>query len=1142
MGTQAGTLEVLAREVARALATLEPRLEPAQFPSLLSDLGLRLPPAAAADATLTAAIASLASAASGLGPLDVSLTAAIDADNGLQITTSGVQLLAKVAQVLSGLANLGGALNTAAGAPGLSPAERTQIQTFAAELPRRLFDFVFLDYLRGMGSGVVPSLALFGLADDAHRPTDLATASPLDFAAPAIRVGRLLDLLSKPDLYLRDIFGWAAPGFDGSQVFARVKGFLDAAGLPTLMIRAPGLPPILDAFTFRLSTDPGVAPPALTVRIRPPAIEDIVRTYPLNDLWSLTQEIHGRFDEGLEATIVPPLQATLRPPTGSVNVQYRVGLQARRDGAAFTILGAVAGTRLEAKRFAVSLGFDAAWDAAAGVARGQPVVTLALENGTAVIDTAQGDAFMRFLTGGVRGETAFALSGGWTPGAGLRFDGSSGLEIALPAHAAIGPVTINTVYVRAGVDGGALPIEISAALTATLGPIAVSIDGIGVTLRATFPAAGGNLGPLDIGVGFKAPTGIGLRVDGGGFKGGGFLALDAAKGQYAGALELEFVSLVTVKAIGILDTRLPNGRDGFSLLILISTEFIPIQLSFGFTLLGVGGLLGLNRTVEYDVLRAGVHDGALDSVLFPANVVANAPRIIDDLRRIFPPADDRFLIGPMAKLGWGTPTLASLELGLLLEIPRPGFAILGILRVGLPAEDAPLVRLQVNFLGVVDFDTGQLSFDASLFDSHALTFSLTGDMAVRLYTGENANFLLTVGGFHPAYTPPPMGLPDLQRLAIDVFPGIPRVRAEAYFAVTSNTVQFGARVEVYAGADIFNVYGFLGLDVLFQLSPFHFIAEFSAMLAVRSGSDVLLGVRVDGLLEGPTPWRARGTGEFEIGFVITVTIPVSFEVTFGDDQAVTQLPVDVLAMLADAVAKPGNWRAVLPANSNQAVSLRAVPADPNTVILHPFGTLEISQKAVPLNLPIARVGSQRPAAGSRFRISELKFGADAVATEPLREQFAPAQFLDLSDADKLSRQSFERYDGGVRAGGGDRPHADYYAGLEVVYETIYLPEKRKGLRFKLGQLAFGALLKGSAIARSAPSFQQRAPSGLGTPKVAVTPEQFAVATTRDLSLHGADLVFDSEAEAHAALRDAVERSPDLARELQVVPTYQVTPP
>ena len=169
----------------------------------------------------------------------------------------------------------------------------------------------------------------------------------------------------------------------------------------------------------------------------------------------------------------------------------------------------------------------------------------------------------------------------------------------------------------------------------------------------TFPGRDGNFGPLDLDVGFKPPNGIGLSLDGGGFKGGGFLYLDTPKGEYAGTLELSFQGIVDVRAVGILNTKLPDGQPGFSLLILISAEFTPIQLSFGFTLIGVGGLIGLNRTILFDPLRAGVRDGSLNSVLFPRDVVANAPRIIGDLKRIFPPLDGRFLIGPMAKLGWG---------------------------------------------------------------------------------------------------------------------------------------------------------------------------------------------------------------------------------------------------------------------------------------------------------------------------------------------------------------------------------------------------------------------------------------------------------------------------------------------------------
>jgi len=83
----------------------------------------------------------------------------------------------------------------------------------------------------------------------------------------------------------------------------------------------------------------------------------------------------------------------------------------------------------------------------------------------------------------------------------------------------------------------------------------------------------------------------------------------------------------------------------------------------------------------------------------------------------------------------------------------------------------------------------------------------------------------------------------------------PRLTLECYFAVTSNTVQFGAKLELYAKAMRFNVYGFLSFDVLFQFSPFYFIASVSAMLAFRCDSRVLGSVGLDLTLEGP----GRGT-------------------------------------------------------------------------------------------------------------------------------------------------------------------------------------------------------------------------------------------------------------------------------------------
>ena len=197
------------------------------------------------------------------------------------------------------------------------------------------------------------------------------------------------------------------------------------------------------------------------------------------------------------------------------------------------------------------------------------------------------------------------------------------------------------------------------------------VENVGVTATFRFPPGNtGNLGPANLRLAFKPPSGVGLALNAGVLKGGGFLSLDSSKGGYAGALELVFSDFLALSAIGLINTRLPDGSPGFSLLLIITADFGPgLQLGFGFTLLGVGGLVGLNRTVRLEPLMEGVRTGAVNGILFPQNVIANAPRIISDLRAIFPPAPNTLLIGPMARIGWGTPPLITLSLGIIIQIP-----------------------------------------------------------------------------------------------------------------------------------------------------------------------------------------------------------------------------------------------------------------------------------------------------------------------------------------------------------------------------------------------------------------------------------------------------------------------------------------
>src|SRR5919106_2992568 len=203
----------------------------------------------------------------------------------------------------------------------------------------------------------------------------------------------------------------------------------------------------------------------------------------------------------------------------------------------------------------------------------------------------------------------------------------------------------------------------------SIGPVTAVVDGIGTRLSVR-QRLGGNVGPLALDVSFKPPNGLGLEIGSGPMVGGGFLFFDEAQSQYAGAIELSGFG-IAVKAVGVLTTRLPGGRPGYSLLIVISSEFTPVQLGLGFRLVGVGGIIGINRTVAIEALRSGLKTGTLSAVLSPPDPVANAATLVATLSGLFPPAAGRHIFGPVARIVWGSPTLVTIDLCVAIEVPSP---------------------------------------------------------------------------------------------------------------------------------------------------------------------------------------------------------------------------------------------------------------------------------------------------------------------------------------------------------------------------------------------------------------------------------------------------------------------------------------
>ncbi len=807
-------------------------------------------------------------------------------------------------------------------------------------------------------------------------------------------------------------------------------------------------------------------------------------------------------------------------------------------------IGEPEGSRLEIGTFGLALGVEKNEDVNLSI-------NTDLIDGLIAINFGNADGFVSNIAGnGIEGN--FNLGIGFSNKDGIYFKGSAGLEIRLPTHIELGPIEIQNLTIGLMPKDGKIPINVGATIKANLGPLQAVVENMGLSATLSFPSDGGNLGPIDLAMGFKPPNGVGLSLDTGVVKGGGYLFFDYDREEYAGALELVISEWIAVKAIGLITTKLPDGSKGFSMIIIISVEFgAGLQLGMGFTLLGVGGIVGINRIVKVDALREGVVTGGAESIMFPKDVVANAPRILSDLRAFFPAHNDQHLVGPMAKIGYGSPTLASLSLGVIIEFPDVNITILGVLKVLLPTEDAAVLKLQINLLGRIEPSKEQMWFVAFLYDSRILFITIEGGIGFWLKWGNNSNFVLTIGGFHPQYTPPPnLPFPVPQRLAVNILnESSAKIRIEGYFAVTSNTVQFGARVELFFGVSAFNIDGHFGFDALFQFNPFYFSFSLSVSLSVKLFGFGLFSVGFSGLLEGPTPWHIKGKGK--IGFLF-FSVSVPFEHTWGEERHTILPPIEVFPLVEREFAAITNWQAIVPNNSSILVSLRQLgSSSTDELILHPVGTLRVSQTKLPLKLKLDKIGNQRPLDADKFSISASISGNNLNVSD-VTDRFATGEFKNLSNSQKLSSPGFELYESGVEIKpDGEQLKTSMAVKRIIRYETVIIDNnfKRHLVKFyKVLHTAFTAVyatlfthfLNGGAVTKSTLSQHHKKQIQPNKAVIKVEPNRYTVAfNDTNKPVDTAATQFISQASAMDYIQEQISLDPAAASQMHVIPNTEV---
>jgi hypothetical protein len=218
----------------------------------------------------------------------------------------------------------------------------------------------------------------------------------------------------------------------------------------------------------------------------------------------------------------------------------------------------------------------------------------------------------------------------------------------------------------------------------------------------------------------------------------------------------------------------------------------------------------------------------------------------------------------------------------------------------------------------------------------------------------------------------------------------------------------------------------------------------------------------------------------------------------------------------------------------------ADPGAGSAVLVHPLGQLSVHQRVVPLGIQIQRIGSSPVPGGRTLAITDVTVtGVATSGLNSLDDDFAPAQFLDLSDDEKLSRPAFESLTAGayVQTSGfaaGGSHSADMGYETVTVDERTLLPTLDTSYAAPADKLLVMAEHGAAASSKLTPPARFVAPSqGISTSK-----PRYVVAARSDLTvLAGSGATSYSGA---ADLLAAHETStPQDAGRYQVVATHEV---
>lgn len=441
--------------------------------------------------------------------------------------------VAKVLDLLDKVKVLYTALQNITNAPaGVDP------PVFFAEIARSLFDLLLVDYLIEEFPSVHSALLALGIiteeftAETSTRPGVLLSR---------VQWAEIPKVLADPGSIPTRVYGWGTNDLDFHRIAGHLleffvaldwpayigrvdeetgKGFLDSLDDPTTSIEwGLKIPALIDNIGGKeievglalLELPPQGGKPAGLI-LQPLVPREFGANFDLRE--NLKLELRAGTD------VSSALGVLLRPDDISVKFPFQEGTALPEAGFGVTLrytpknpallLGAPGESRLELKGMSTSFNLDFR------DGRLELRLEAAPEDFKLVVAAADSDGFLGELLGGRDMTAPLPLTVRWSSKSGIGFAEGTGFQASFPCNIHLGPIALQQVQLALNTTRtpGAAPdliLEAGASLGGQLGPVACSVDKVGLRLVSRF--TDGNAGPFDIAIGFKPPDGVGLTVD-----------------------------------------------------------------------------------------------------------------------------------------------------------------------------------------------------------------------------------------------------------------------------------------------------------------------------------------------------------------------------------------------------------------------------------------------------------------------------------------------------------------------------------------------------------------------------------------------------------------------------------------------------